>query len=86
MNSSQKVGLAWSYSDSKGNPLAALSKRGYAKWLPKLNHIEKIEVVGVHIREREDGDGDNSGARESWSIPIFEVYSHPKNLPAATLV
>lgn len=60
--------------DSKGNTLAALSKRGYAKWLPKLDHIEKIVVVGVHIREREDGEGDNTGAHESWSIPIFEVY------------
>jgi hypothetical protein len=66
--------------------LAALSKRGYAKWLPKLNHIEIIVVVGVHIREREDGDGDNTGALDSWSIPIFEVYSHPKNRAEATSV
>jgi len=65
--------------DSKGNPLAVLSKRGYTKWLPKLDHIKKIVVVGVHIRERDDGDGDNTGALESWRIPILEVYSHPKN-------
>jgi len=64
--------------DSKGNPLAALSKRGYAKWHLKLDLVEKIVVVGVHIREREDGDGDNTGARESWGIPVFEVYSYPK--------
>lgn len=64
--------------DIKGNSLAALSKRGYEKWLPKLGLIEKIVVVGVHMRERDDGDGDNSRAREAWCIPIFEVYSYPK--------
>lgn len=63
--------------DSKGNALAKLSKRGYAKWISKLDRIHKIVVVGVHIRERNDGDGDNKGANDTWSIPIFEVYSHP---------
>jgi len=72
--------------DSKSNPLAVLSKRGFAKWLPKLNLIHKIVVVGVHIRERDDGDGDNTGAREAWSIPVFEVYSHPKKPAEVTSV
>jgi len=66
--------------DSKGNCLATLSKRGYAKWISKLDNIHKIVVVGVHIREREDGEGDNTGARESWSIPVFEAYSYPINV------
>ena len=63
--------------DSKGNALAKLSRRGYAKWILKLDRIHKIVVVGVHIRERNDGGGDNKGANDTWSIPIFEVYSHP---------
>jgi ATP-dependent DNA helicase RecQ len=66
--------------NSEGITLAVLSKHGYTKWLPRLDLIEKIVVVGVHIREREDGEGNNKGTRESWSIPIFEVYSYPKKI------
>lgn len=63
--------------DSKNNPIGVLSKKAYEKWLPRLDRIHKIEVVGVHIREREDGDDDNTGGRESWEIPILEAYSLP---------
>ena len=28
--------------------------------------LRKIVIVGVHIRERDDGDGGHVGSRESW--------------------
>lgn len=53
--------------------LARLSKQGVAKWMPRLSHVSQARVSCLHTRHRDDGNGDNPRANETWLIPVVEV-------------
>ena len=53
--------------------LVRLSKEGAVKWLPRLSHVYQARVSCLHTRHRDDGNGGNSRANETWLIPVVEV-------------
>ena len=58
-----------------GPPVARLSRRASAEWLPRLQEVEAIRIVALIRRYREDGD---PALREryrvdAWEVPLVEV-------------
>jgi len=58
-----------------GPPVARLSRRASAEWLPRLPKVEAIRVAALIRRYREDGD---PALREryrvdAWEVPLVEV-------------
>lgn len=60
-------------SNKSGVNLVRLSKQGTTNWLPKLNQIQSAKISCLHTRHRDDGNGDDSKANETWLIPVIEV-------------
>lgn len=60
-------------SNQSGVNIVRLSKQGTAQWLPKLNQIHSARISCLHTRHRDDGNGDNSGANQTWLIPVVEM-------------
>lgn len=69
-------------SNQSGIHLIRLSKQGTANWLPRLDQIQSAKISCLHTRHRDDGNGDNPKANETWLIPVVEVLwlvTNPKN-------
>lgn len=62
-----------------GVNLVRLSKKGVAKWLPRLKQIHQARLSCLHTRHRDDGNGDNKNANRVWYIPIIEVLYKAEN-------
>ncbi|MBS1201592.1 MAG: ATP-dependent helicase, RecQ family, partial [Chromatiaceae bacterium] len=61
--------------DDEGFPVARLSKRGSAQWLPRLAQIDAVKVVALLRRHRTDGDQNyrDRARAERWEVPLVEI-------------
>jgi len=61
--------------EGEGRPVGRLSRHALAEWLPRLAKIERVEIVAMLRRRREDGD---PAFREwlrsqTWEVPLVEI-------------
>jgi ATP-dependent DNA helicase RecQ len=63
------------YDGPGGAPVARLSRRASAAWLPRLAKIEAIRIAALIRRYREDGDPRFRDCYrvDSWEVPLVEV-------------
>jgi ATP-dependent DNA helicase RecQ len=61
--------------DSGGHPVARLSKRAAAHWLPRADRIEAIRVVAILRRDRSRTEPDYATSLrcDAWEVPIVEI-------------
>jgi ATP-dependent DNA helicase RecQ len=58
-----------------GQPIARLSRRAAADWLPRSERIEAIRVVALIRRDRSQSDRDfaRSLRCDAWEVPLVEI-------------
>jgi ATP-dependent DNA helicase RecQ len=58
-----------------GLPVVRLSRKGATEWMPRLEQIERIRIVALLGRRREDGDPAyrEQYRCEDWALPLVEV-------------
>jgi len=64
--------------DADGHPVARLSKRAAADWLPRAERIEQIRILALLRRDR-DQDTSDFAARtrcERWEVALPEIRWH----------
>ncbi|MFP4261255.1 MAG: RecQ family ATP-dependent DNA helicase [Opitutales bacterium] len=72
--------------NEKGVKLARLSRQGAEKWRPRLGQIKEARVSCMHIRLRQDNQGENSRAKASWLIPVAEVLWRADGSPVCRAI
>ena len=60
---------------TNGTSIARLSQAGHAVWLNKLQQIERITVIAMLKRHREDGSAEfqSRSKVEEWEVPLVEL-------------
>jgi ATP-dependent DNA helicase RecQ len=60
---------------SEGHPVARLSKRAAAHWLPRSDRIETIRVLAMLQRDRTQTEPDYAPSLrcDAWEVPIVEI-------------
>jgi ATP-dependent DNA helicase RecQ len=64
--------------DPPGHPVARLSKRAAAAWLPRIGGVEQIRVEALLRRDRGQGKPEHAGRSlcERWEVPLVEICWH----------
>jgi ATP-dependent DNA helicase RecQ len=64
--------------DPSGHPVARLSKRAAAAWLPRIGGVERIRVEALLRRDRGQGKPEHAGRSlcERWEVPLVEICWH----------
>jgi ATP-dependent DNA helicase RecQ len=58
-----------------GEPVARLSRRGSAEWMPRLPEVRAAKILAMIRRRREDGDPAfrDTCCSDAWELPLVEI-------------
>ncbi len=67
--------------DSQGHPVARLSQRAAAQWLPRLGAIEQVRVCALiqHGRKQSAPEFAERCRSERWEVPLVEICWRVRN-------